>query len=543
VYRRAMQLENSDSRRASRELADWLFDRQELDEANELYGSLWNDRPSDKAIGLRFVESLIRNKELERAEQVLAELERHHDDDGITDLVEGMLARAKGDTDRALSAFTGSIARSPHSALAYYQRAQLLANDRSNDDRVMSDLNKALELNGNLAVARRLLANIHLRRGEFDDAIREFLTLLRRKPQDEATRRQLAELYFRKDNRRALRELLDESAELFSDDPFWPLSQSQLALREHRVHDAIGHLRDALNLKIDPGTITQLATLLIRAHEPHQVLELLREHAELTGRSPQLQAVRGQALIAVGRAEEASGAFALAMQNCESFSAVFAVARQIRFAVGLDRAIQELAAVASGHQVAWVELAMAQLQIDRHDYAAALALLSKVDTRLAPDAAERNLYDNWLVLAQHQSNDYPAASITYERILERDPNDLRTLNNLAYILANDLNEAHRGVELAKSAVNLRKQDPNLLDTLGFCQFKAGQITDARRTLEQSIQMKKMASNSLHLAQVLLKLNDTQAARELLESAGQLAEQSNDTHVLEQAGILLQELVR
>ena len=541
AYRRAIAVEDPEQQSATRGLADRLFEIGDYEQANKLYTALWESYPDDKRIGMRFVESLTRQEKLEDAQNVLEGLIQKYPSDGGTLLLEGYVAQAKGERDRALDAFNASIAQSPHEPLAYFRRAQILANDPEKHVQAIADLNRALELNADLAPARRLLAQFHLRHGERPEAIRELKTLLRRTPGDQTARRQLAKVYFSEDQRPALLALLEESADLFEDDATWPLYLSNLARREDRQNEMVEHLRHAHRLQPAPQILGALVAALLDTHQPQQVLDLLRDDSQTTSQSPVLQAQRGRALVSLGRTEDATVAFDRAIERVQSPQVLNAATEQMVLAIGPERTIEQLAGQASGQRAAWVEMTMAQLHIRSHNYANALSLLEKVDSRLASDATERLVYNRFLAIVQHETGDLEAAKTTYERLLEANPNDLTTLNNLGFILANDLNDAERGLKFAARAVSLAPNNATILDTLGWAQFKSGRLEEAQGTLKQSVELQPGAANCLHLAQVLLERDDTARASELLESATQLAEQMGNTTLLKQARQLLQTL--
>ena len=536
VFRLAAETEDPVQRLASRELANRLFQVDQVEQAADLYASLWSDESEDQVMGLRYAEAMVRLKKFKVAENVLVSLVEKFPDDGRTHMVEGLLAQAKGQMDRALEAYNRSILASPHWPMAYYQRAQLLAMDPRYDSEVIDDLNKALELNRDLAVAWRKLAQVHLGRGDRDDAVRELQALLRRTPGDYPARLLLTEVYFQNPkNILVLRQLLEESVKLFPTDPTWPLLHGSLEQREGRIEQAIAHLRRAVDLQPFPNTIGKLASLLMLDRQPEAVLDLVREHAEFLSTQPQLQALHARALLAVGKEDEALDTFSQAMAACESHHDVYSVAQQIvNSRLGFDRAIEVLEGLSTGDQAVQVELVLVQLISTRGDYEGVLERLEKLDALMAPDALERAVYNQIVALAYYRSGDYQAAKTTYERMLERAPNDVRSLKDLAYILANHLEEPQVAIELAMRASSLEPDNPAVLDTLGWAHFKAGNLVEARRVLLRSVEVKPMGPNCLHLAEVMLKENDRQRARELLDSAIQLAEKNNEWRVVERA---------
>src|SRR5690606_6501493 len=109
----------------------------------------------------------------------------------------------------------------------------------------------------------------------------------------------------------------------------------------------------------------------------------------------------------------------------------------------------------------------------------------------------------------------------YEQTLEYRPDDTRTLNNLAYIIAEQLNDPSRALTYAQRAATLKPDDATILDTLGWVHFRAGNTEQARQILEQSLSIEDTAVTNAHLAEVLLALNQVQDAAARLDAAEKL----------------------
>lgn len=89
--------------------------------------------------------------------------------------------------------------------------------------------------------------------------------------------------------------------------------------------------------------------------------------------------------------------------------------------------------------------------------------------------------------------DFRRAAAAAERKLARNPNDAESLNWLAWIYADALNEnLEQSVELAKRAL-AQTDDPlnqaDYLDTLGWAYYKLGQLAEAKRLLERALAIK------------------------------------------------------
>ncbi len=125
----------------------------------------------------------------------------------------------------------------------------------------------------------------------------------------------------------------------------------------------------------------------------------------------------------------------------------------------------------------------------------------------------------------------------YEAVIERQPQNVVALNNLALIYLNQKNV--RGLELAQSAYNLRSESPGVIDTYGWGLVQFG---NAPRGLELIQKAAKLApTNSeirLHLAAALIKTGKKDEARAELQ---QLLAKASEPQLRQSAEALLKKV--
>jgi tetratricopeptide (TPR) repeat protein len=76
------------------------------------------------------------------------------------------------------------------------------------------------------------------------------------------------------------------------------------------------------------------------------------------------------------------------------------------------------------------------------------------------------------------------AIATYRKVLEREPQSVRALNNLAWLLRES--DVDRAVDLAEKAVELAPDNPAVRDTLGVVLLKAGEVDRALEHLGRAV---------------------------------------------------------
>lgn len=108
-----------------------------------------------------------------------------------------------------------------------------------------------------------------------------------------------------------------------------------------------------------------------------------------------------------------------------------------------------------------------------------------------------------------------SAAEAYERCLELEPGNIDAANNLAWLYAVGGENLDRALELALMATR-EAPDANHFDTLGWVYYKRGDLDNARRALERSVELGPRNVESMyHLAVVHMDGGNLNRARTLL----------------------------
>jgi len=81
------------------------------------------------------------------------------------------------------------------------------------------------------------------------------------------------------------------------------------------------------------------------------------------------------------------------------------------------------------------------------------------------------------------------AEAEYRAALSLSPDSALLLNNLAYFYADEGMKLNEALQLARRAAALAPSDGNVLDTLGWAQYKLGRYREAARTLAEAVRLK------------------------------------------------------
>ncbi len=539
TYRRAAAMEQGPERAVDREFADVLFNAGQIESSVELYRSLFEhfkDQPGEQTVGLRLAEALLRIDQPQQAEQVLNQL----DQDTTANALRAQLARQRGNVEQAMEFVNAALEQDRTNAMSYLQRASLLAEDPATLREALADAEQALSIDPNLLQALGLQASIQLALDQPEAAARSLRNVLDQAPGNNAVRFQLANLYLQQGDTRAADDLVDTALEREPENGQWLLLSARLAASQDDNRRAIERLETLMDLQPSVPALAQLSLLYLEEGRPDATDALLNEHPTLLNQSPPLQAVWARALADAGQSDSARRLFALALQRAASLTQFNEILGQMITSLGRDAALQ-LAEDTDGLQdPTWLPFAAAQSAIAERDYAAAEQRLSVLRETVTEPAA-RVRVEQMQALVMLQTEDFRGAKEAYQRLLDADPDNLEVLNNLAYIMANNLDDPAGAVPLAERARDLAPRNAEVLDTLGWTYYQADRLRDAQRTLEESVDAAPLPANTYHLGRVYFELDDPQRARDLLEQSVQLAQSDPGNAYSEAADDLLRKI--
>ncbi len=163
-----------------------------------------------------------------------------------------------------------------------------------------------------------------------------------------------------------------------------------------------------------------------------------------------------------------------------------------------------------------------------------LPLLNWLQREPGDAVARRRLADYYLRAGANRD-----ARTQLEKMIAVAPNDVVSLNNLAWLLADD--EPARAETLARRAHSISPGNAAVADTLGWVLIQAGKAGEARTVLAAAVASQpKDASIRYHYALALARAGDRTAARQNLEEALKSGREFNGR---EAAQSLAQELSR
>ena len=103
-------------------------------------------------------------------------------------------------------------------------------------------------------------------------------------------------------------------------------------------------------------------------------------------------------------------------------------------------------------------------------------------------------------------------------ILEREPDNSMALNALGYTLADRTTRYDEAKELIEQALRLDPQDPAILDSLGWVNYRLGNLDEAERLLRQALKRFPDHEVAAHLGEVLWAQGKQREARKIWANA-------------------------
>lgn len=182
----------------------------------------------------------------------------------------------------------------------------------------------------------------------------------------------------------------------------------------------------------------------------------------------------------------------------------------------LDEARALLAFTRGENDAQNVRLVQAQAQLlrDNKDHRAAFEVLSEGIKRF-PDAADL-LYDRAMVAEKLDRLDVLEADL--RRAIALRPDDAQAYNALGYTLADRTDRLAEAIVLLDRALKLAPEDPFILDSVGWAQYRAGNLARAQEYLERAFKLRPDPEIAAHLGEVLWARSQRDEARKVWQGS-------------------------
>lgn len=509
-------------------LADLYARQGRLDEAQKSLKELIDTNPEQSGLRYIFGEFLLRRGQAEGAleqyiETLKTEPDRHHARDRLYDMYlarqnaeearkltasliselpedpgvhyfKGRDLELDGKLNEALTSFLEAIKLMNNFSPAF-RRAGLIEMQLGKEREGVEHLNQAIAIDAGDVGARLALArHLYLRR-ELDQATEHVEQILARYPRQFGANLLRADIALLEGELDIARKVYEFFVEAFPDNPNAPFKMGLLEERSKNFDKAREWYRKTLSF--DENVLPPARRYAMLSTRFKKIPEIITEIEEFRERSKKS---RGEydlllATLAIGNQEDpnrfdtAKALFERAIAENDSLIGAYAGLGAIAAKDGdIDTAIENYK----------------KLLEKNPDHLPTMMLLAGTYERkeAAKEAAE-----------------------VYAKILERSPRFGPAANNLAYIMAEqlngDLDEALRYAQIAKEEL---PREGSVADTLGWIHYRRGSVRVALPLLEEAVELEREARSTVnpeilyHLAVVRKETGDTVGAKKAIDEA-------------------------
>jgi tetratricopeptide (TPR) repeat protein len=443
-------------------------------------------------------------------------------------------AKGAGDAAAAEKLINEAKTRFPNDARVWVKAAQHLIDQPERVSEVDAFLNRAIELDADNATLYEVKGGWLIGRGLIDEGINELRRALQRNPRLDNTRIavirecvsrgrindavEVAEAGVK--GRENEVQLLTELGDVF------------LQLRQHS--NAARFYKPAFELSRAPMITVRYLQCLLDGTPPNlnEAERVLKARQDDTDRVLELKTARAKLQFRRGRIDDARrdmvGALNLVQIDGPTMIQLWFDDLRVIYPKVADRA-RELDAMERETPVPilkdWLLLFRAiTLGEDVPNVARCNEPFRTLINRTKVDLLKLNAYQRWSV-ALYLAEKYEEAANVMKDGIAAFPEDWELLNNASFTLAIHLNRPTDGLPFAEKALQLRPESNDSLDTLGSIYMAMGRLADAepllRKAVEKDQRISGRISSLLHLAQLMVKKGDLEAAKPLVAEVEKL----------------------
>lgn len=395
----------------------------------------------------------------------------------------GDLLSRQPNRDGALELITRLVAQHPEDAEVYYAQAYL-ADRLKEPDLVLEAIDKALELRpGWEDAALAKAAHLASRQAGRDSVIEFCSQFLQDNPEANIVR-----LYF-------ARYLLDQG----------------------EMEGAMAQFEALINYQPENVDALYAAGLLgLQLERFDDAKKYLEKNLEFRPGNDQARLYLGQLALEQKQYEEAERWYRQIQTEIYYFEAQLSIANVLAETEGVDAALAHLQTLHPSNQDEYVRWVLSQEQVLRGDkqLGKAKEVLDSAVQRYPEDT--ELIYARGLLAAQLELIDVHEQDM--RKLLIKDPENAHALNALGYTLADNTDRYDEAHTLIQQALAIRPEDPFILDSMGWVQYRLGNHSDAIVYLERALAKRADAEIAAHLGEVLWVNGEQDRAKEVWQRA-------------------------
>jgi len=442
------------------------------------------------------------------------------------------LESASGNPAQAVATLTRYLEKRTGDPRALFRRAQLYS-AMGQWQRACTDLEqlRAAAPNAEGFRPRILLARAYEMTGRRDLAESELKTVLEREPRAANVAIQLVSFYEKHDRLADAERIVTAQLAASPNDVRWLYHAGQLAAKQQDAARAIRLLTRACETSdYDPALVLALMDSFVQFRRVADGIAFYENQLPPPRRNATIMSRYAAMLAQNGQKDLAVRTFCLAVDRVgtRAISELTPIANDAATALTTAGAVEAFAGDIADQRLqrpARVLHAVLLAGLDRSAEAIA-ATESLIAT--SESEVERGQFMIQSAMLHETIREYEAARKLYEEALVALPENFVALNNLAYLLAEQLNLPQQALPYARKAVQVSPPAgmPAALDTLGWIQAGLGQLDDAVGSLTDAVQRDdQYVPARVHLGEVYRRKGNFEAATDTLVLAKKLIEES------------------
>lgn len=267
--------------------------------------------------------------------------------------------------------------------------------------------------------------------------------------------------------------------------------------------------RVATEMPDDADAVYAVGLLALQTNRMDEAETFLKRALALRPQNDQARVYLGQVVEASKRYTEAARWYKEVQPGESYFEA------QTRLAIVMARqndipgARAHLRSIQPENEQQRIQLILAEEQVlrDAKQYREALEVLNDGLKQLPDD--KDLLYARALVAEKLDM--LPVVETDLRAILKKDPKNVNALNALGYTLADRTDRYTEAQEFLAQALELKPDDPFVLDSMGWLQYRLGNNAESIRLLKRALTIRGDAEIAAHLGEVLWVTGDRHEA--------------------------------
>lgn len=305
------------------------------------------------------------------------------------------------------------------------------------------------------------------------------------------------------------------------------ISYARYLIDQQASAAALEQFRRVLDTDAENTAALMSAGLLSIQEERYaEARKYLKRHLELTPDNDQIRVYLGQIAEEQERFADAEKWYREVSSGQQLFDARLRLGTVIYERDGLEAALDHLDTLNTEDENEFVRLALTKELVLRKadDLERAKSVLDDAVARY-PGNTDL-LYTRGLLAAR--LNQIKEHEQDMRTVLAENPNDAHALNALGYTLADATDRIDEAYDLVSKALKMRPDDPFILDSMGWVQYRMGNHQDAIEYLEKALSKREDAEIAAHLGEVLWVTGKQKKARDVWSKAKR---EHPDNHVL------------